>query len=182
MIAVPSRRLSKTCVLLGGTVLGSSFLVIAPASLAQQAAPVAQTFALPYGQDLGLSAAVRAMNAALDHARSKNWNVTVVVVDTGGQLVAMNRIDHAHRASFAFALAKASSAAMTKRSTKIFSDQLAAGRNAILGFTDLHVHAAEGGEVIVQDGRIVGAIGVAGVTQEQDRETALAGVAASLAR
>lgn len=151
----------------------------APTTPAAVAAPIAQTLPLPYGQDISLESANKAMNAALEHARSKNWNVSVVVVDTSGQVVALNRIDHAHKASVAFATAKANSAAMTKRSTKIFSDQLAGGRNAVLGFVDLHVHVAEGGEVIVQNGRIVGAIGVAGVTQEQDRETALAGVAAA---
>lgn len=152
------------------------------APAAPVAAPIAQTLPLPYGQDISLESANRAMNAALEHARSKAWNVSVVVVDTAGQVVALNRIDHAHKASVAFATAKANSAAMTKRSTKIFSDQLAGGRNAVLGFVDLHVHVAEGGEVIVQNGRIVGAIGVAGVTQEQDRETALAGVNAAAMR
>jgi glc operon protein GlcG len=150
----------------------------APAAPAVAAPPIAQTLPLPYGQDINLESATVAMNAAVAHARSKGWNVTIVVVDTAGQVVTLNRFDNAHKASAAFATAKANSAAMTKRSTKLFSDQLASGRNAILGFVDLHVHAAEGGEVIVQNGRIVGAIGAAGVTQEQDREIALIGVAA----
>ena len=141
-------------------------------------APVAATLALPYGADLSFEAANKALSAAVAHAQRNRWTVTVAVVDTGGRLLALSRLDGAHKATPDFAIDKAKSAAMLKRSTKVFSDQLASGRTAILGFTDLHVHVAEGGEVIVQNGRIVGGIGVAGVTQQQDRETAIAGAAA----
>jgi glc operon protein GlcG len=141
-------------------------------------APIASTLALPYGKDISMETANKAMAAAIAHAQKNKWTVSVVVVDAGGRMVAMSRMDGAHKATPDFAFAKADSAVMTKRSTKVFSDHLSAGRNAILGFTNLHVHVAEGGEVILQNGLIVGAIGVAGVTQQQDRETALAGVTA----
>jgi glc operon protein GlcG len=140
--------------------------------------PVAQTLNLPYGTDITMAIANKAMAGAMAHAHKKKWTVTVVVVDAGGRIVTLSRMDGAHKASPDFALAKADSAVMTKRSTKVFSDQLTGGRNAVLGFVNLHVHSAEGGEVIVQGGKIVGAIGVAGATQQQDREAALAGVAA----
>jgi glc operon protein GlcG len=153
----------------------------APATAAAPAsteAPVAQTLGLPYGQDIGWEQANRVMAAAMAYARSKNWNVTIAVTDTSGNVVAMNRFDGAHKASPDFAMAKARSAAMLKRSTKVFADALLGGRMAILGFTDLNVHSAEGGEVLVQNGRIVGGIGAAGVTEKQDREISLAGLAA----
>jgi glc operon protein GlcG len=140
--------------------------------------PVASTLSLPYGSDISMEVANKAMAAAMAHAQKNKWTVTVVVVDAGGRIVALSRMDGAHKATPDFALAKADSAVMTKRSTKVFSDQLTGGRNAVLGFVNLHVHSAEGGEVILQGGKIVGAIGVAGVTQQQDREAALAGVAA----
>lgn len=141
-------------------------------------APVAATLSLQYGSDISMESANKALDAAMAHAQKNKWTVTIVVVDAGGRIVALSRMDGAHKATPDFALAKADSAVMTKRSTKIFSDQLTGGRNAVLGFVNLHVHSAEGGEVILQGGKIVGAIGVAGVTQQQDREAALAGVAA----
>lgn len=140
--------------------------------------PIAETLAMPYGSNLSQTCATLKMNAALDYVRLQKWNVTVVVVDTAGQTIVLSRMDNAHKASPDFAIAKASSAVLTKRSTKIFSDSLSEGRNAILGFIDLHVHPAEGGEIIVQNGRIVGAIGVAGMTEQQDRKVALVGVKA----
>jgi glc operon protein GlcG len=116
--------------------------------------------------------------AALSYARARNWSVTVVVTDTGRRPITLVRTDGAHKASVDFALAKPKGAALLKRSTKVVSDALAGGRMAILGFTDLHAHTAEGGEVIVAEGRIVGGIGVAGVTEKQDREITLAALAA----
>lgn len=135
----------------------------------------ANTLALPYGKNISQACAAQAMEAALAYAKEKKWRVTIAVVDTAGQVVMLSRMDHAHRASPDFAIAKASSAALTKRSTKLFSDALSKGRHALLGFTDLHVHSAEGGELMVQGESIIGGIGVAGVTQQQDREVALVG-------
>ena len=133
------------------------------------------TITLPYGKNISQQCAANAMNAAFKYAQSKQWKVTIAVVDSAGQIMMLNRMDNAHRATPEFAIAKASSAVRTKRSTKIFSDALSKGRTAILGFMDLHVHAAEGGEVIVHKSSIIGGIGVAGVTQQQDREVALIG-------
>ncbi len=137
-----------------------------------------ETLYLPYGANISLDCAQIAMQAASHHANTNGWKVTINIADTAGQTVLLQRMDHAHRASPDFAQAKASSAVLTKRSTKLFSDALTNGRMAILGFADLHVHAAEGGEVLLHNGEIIGAIGVAGVTQEQDREIALMGARA----
>ncbi len=178
MLALTNLRLVTA--LLVSALATSALPVTAGANDTPEAsAPIAVTLPLPYGQNIAQNCAMTAMTAALEHAHKKGWAVTVAVVDTAGQMVALSRMDHAHRASPDFALAKAASAAMTKRSTKIFSDALAKGRNAILGFSDLHVHAAQGGEVILQGDRIIGGIGTAGVTQTQDREITLIGVAAA---
>ncbi len=146
---------------------------------AYAAAPIAATLSLPYGADIAHTCAASVTQASLNYAESKGWNVSVAVVDSAGRVVMLSRMDNAHKASTDFAIAKASSATLTKRSTKVFSDALSKGRQAILGFTDLHVHAAEGGEVLLQNKRITGGVGVAGVTQTQDREIALVGVAAA---
>ncbi|WP_193371588.1 GlcG/HbpS family heme-binding protein [Pelagibius marinus] len=150
-------------------------LLLAPMELLADT-PVPNTFPLPYGPDIGQSCATAALNASLDHARANNLNVTVAVVDTSGRVVVLSRMDNAHKAGVDFAIEKALSAALYKRSTKIFSDALAGGRQAILGFMNLHVHAAEGGEVLVIKDEIVGGIGAAGATQQQDRAIANAGV------
>ncbi len=147
---------------------------------AYAAAPIAATLSLPYGADIAQTCAASATAASLKYAKSKGWNISVAVVDSSGRVIALSRMDNAHKASTDFATAKASSAVLTKRSTKVFSDALVKGRQAILGFADLHVHAAEGGEVLLQNKHITGGIGVAGVTQTQDREIALVGVAAAL--
>ena len=170
-------------ILVAGCASAQEAAVTAPDDVrAFQDMEVATTLPLPYGPNLTHEQATAAIDAGIAYARENGWAVSVAVVDTAGQVVAIERLDDAHRASVAFATEKAESAAMLKRSTKIFSDALAGGRMALLGFTDLHVHSAEGGEVIVVDGRIVGAVGAAGVTQEQDREIALAGADAVAGR
>jgi uncharacterized protein GlcG (DUF336 family) len=151
---------------------------ISTATAQEAEAPIAQTFGLPYGANVSLACADFVVDAAISYAEENNWAVVVAVGDSAGQLVSMGRMDNAHRASTAFALEKISSAALTKRSTKVFADALANGRLAMLGFSDLHVHVAEGGEVLVLNETIVGSVGVAGVTQTQDREIALAGIRA----
>ncbi len=151
-------------------------LVSVPGYAADKNTKIASTLHLPYGVDITHACAKIVANASVRYAQSKGWNISVAVVDSSGRVITLQRMDNAHKASVDFALSKASSAALTKRSTKIFSDALEKGRQAILGFTDLHVLAVEGGEVVIQKQHISGAIGVAGVSQAQDREIALAGL------
>jgi|GEM_PF-877484 len=169
----------KTAVL--SAFIATLSLPAAPVTAVAQSAdvPVANTFPLSYGDNISHACAASTLAAAVEYAQSKNWAVSVAVVDTAGQVMSLGRLDNAHRASPDFALAKASSAVMTKRSTKVFSDALASGRSAILGFADLHVHVAEGGEVLVSGDTIIGGIGAAGVTQKQDREISLIAVDAA---
>ncbi len=98
------------------------------------------------------------------------------VVEPSGELVLFEKMDGTQYGSVAVAQEKARSAALFKRSTKAFSDAVAAGRVAVISLPG--ALPIEGGVPIVVQGRIVGAIGVSGGTSEQDGEIAAAGLAA----
>ena len=133
---------------------------------------------LPYGSPVTLEAAKKGATAALAEARKNSWTVAVAIVDTGGDLVYFERLDGTQVGSVQVAIAKARSAALFKRPTKSFQDTLAAGGVGLRVLALENAVAVEGGIPIVVEGNIVGAIGVSGVTAEQDGQCAAAGVAA----
>jgi glc operon protein GlcG len=125
---------------------------------------------------LTLDNAKRIADAAELRAHENNWTVAIVVVDAGGQLILFRKIDGTQAASIDIAVQKARTAAFYKRPTKIFQDRLAAGENAILSLPDMMPF--EGGLPIIHNGTVAGAIGVSGVTAEQDGTIAAAGLEA----
>lgn len=130
----------------------------------------------PYGAPISLEDAKRVAGPAFAEARSNGWIVAVAIVDIGGNLVYYERMDGTQLASATVSVSKARSAALFKRPTKAFQDVLAAGG---VGLRILGLEGAvplEGGVPIIIDGRIVGAIGVSGVTSQQDGQIAMAGV------
>ncbi len=132
----------------------------------------------PYGTPVSVDDAKRVAAAALAAARINNWNVALAIVDISGNLVYFEKMDDTQLGSVNVSIAKARSAALFKRPTKAFQDVLAAGGE---GLRILRLEGAvplEGGVPIVIDGKIVGAIGVSGVTSQQDGQVALAGVSA----
>lgn len=129
-----------------------------------------------YGAPIGLEEARRVVAAALEEARRQNWTVAVAVVDAGGHLVSYKRIDGTQWASGDVAIAKARSAVAYRRPTKAFEEVVAGGRTVILALP--HALPIEGGLPISREGRMVGAIGVSGVTSQQDGVVAAAGAAA----
>lgn len=136
------------------------------------------TQAQSYGPDVTLEQAKRVLAAAEAEAQRQNWAVAIAVVDTAGNLVAYVKRDDTQTASVTVSQGKARTAAMYKRSTKAFQDTIAAGGAGLRALTLEGVVAAEGGVPLMVDGRIIGAIGVSGVTSEQDGEVAAAGAAA----
>ena len=126
------------------------------------------------GGSLTLEDAQRIVDAAEQRAREDNWNVVIAIVDGGGHLITLRRMDGVQTASIDIAIQKARTAAFYRRSTKIFQDRLTAGENAILSLPDMMPF--EGGLPISKNGKIVGAIGVSGVTAEQDGVIAQAGL------
>ena len=128
-----------------------------------------------YGSPISLEAAKRATAAAVAKARANNWLVAVAVVDPSGNLVYFEKMDGTQNASSVVAIDKARASAIFKRPTKAFQDMVAAGGEG-LRILDLQgAVAIEGGVPLLLDGRIVGAIGVSGVTSAQDEQCARAG-------
>lgn len=125
---------------------------------------------------LTLAAAKKAAEAAEMEAKKNNWAVVIAIVDDGGHLVYLSRLDGAPIGVIEVALGKARSAAYYKRPSKAFQDELVGGRAAILNLAG--ASPFEGGEPIMAGNQVVGAIGVSGVTGEQDGQIARAGIAA----
>ncbi len=133
----------------------------------------------PYGTPITVDDAKRVAASALAEAGKNRWNVSVAIVDISGNLVYFEKMDDTHLGSVNVSIAKARSAALFRRPTKAFQDVLAAGGE---GLRILRLEGAvpiEGGVPIIIGGRIVGAIGVSGVTSQQDGQVALAGVNAA---
>ncbi len=122
---------------------------------------------------LTLDGARKVAAAAEAEAKKNNWNVVIAVVDDGGNLLYLQRIDGTQTGSIDVAIQKARTAQAFKRPTKVFEDAIAGGRNALIA-----LHGAlplEGGLPIVVGGQLVGAIGVSGVKSTEDGQIAKAG-------
>jgi glc operon protein GlcG len=131
---------------------------------------------MPYGPTITLEQAKKAMAGAEAEAQKNNWPVVIAIVDTGGNLVSLQRLDNAQFGSVEVARQKAWSAAAFRRPTKAFQEAIAGG-GANLRILRLEgASPLEGGIPLVVDGQIIGAIGVSGVTSEQDAQIAQAGV------
>lgn len=128
----------------------------------------------PYGTAVSLETAKKIGVLALAEARKNNWNVAIAVVDNHGTLVYYEMMDDTQTASANVAIEKAKTSATYRRATKEFEDGIAGGRNAILGLPG--VTPVEGGLPIVVGGKMMGAVGVSGVTSGQDAQIARAGL------
>jgi uncharacterized protein GlcG (DUF336 family) len=136
------------------------------------------TYLTPIGPAIGVDDARRAAAAALAEARRNGWLMAVAVVDPAGALVYFERMDGVQGASIGIATAKARSAALFKRPTKVFQDALAAGG---VGLRVLGLEGAvpvDGGLPLVVGGKLVGGIGLSGDLAENDARCAAAGVSA----
>ena len=138
-----------------------------------------QVQAQPYGAPITLEQARKVMAAAEAEARKNNWNFSIAIVDTGGHMVLMQRMDGAFFASARISRDKAWSAAAYRRPGKAFQDRLGAGGPTEIRILRLHgASPIDGGDPIVVDGKVIGAIGVSGGAGEQDGQVSKAGVAA----
>ncbi|WP_321791604.1 heme-binding protein [Caballeronia sp. J97] len=120
---------------------------------------------------------VRSMATAAEaHAREHNWNVTIAIVDDGGHLLYLHRLDGAGASTAEMATGKARTAVLGRRETKVYEDMIKQGRTAFLSAPMTAM--LEGGVPIIVGADIVGAVGVSGVKSEQDAQIAKAGIAA----
>jgi len=129
----------------------------------------------PYGPPITLETAKKIAAPAIAEAAKNNWTVAVAIVDPSGNLVYYEKMDNTQLGSARIAVEKAATAAKFKRPTQAFQDALAKGAENWRILTLSGVVAAEGGIPLLIDGKIVGAIGVSGMTSAQDNQCAKAG-------
>lgn len=137
---------------------------------------MAQQMPNPYGPNVNLAAAKKAAAAAAAEAAKLKINVVIAVVDTGGNLVYLERFDVVQWGSVDVAVNKAKSSVMFKRPTKAFENILSSGGNMTYLTLD-GIRAIEGGVPIIENGKIIGAVGVSGGSSAQDGVVARAGAA-----
>jgi glc operon protein GlcG len=121
---------------------------------------------------LTLEVAKQIAAAAEAEAIKNKWTVAIAIVDDGGNLVYLEKIDETQIGSINVAIGKAKTAVSFKRPTKAMEDAIAGGRNALLS---LGQTTLEGGVPILNDGKVIGAIGVSGVKSNEDAQVAKAG-------
>ena len=156
------------------TLFGTILLFASSALAAQTQPPPAP---LMYGESITLAQAENAMSAALQEASRNHWYMAIAIVDTGGKLVLFKKIDNTQFGSIDIAIAKATTAANFKRPTKVFEDGIAAGGMALRMLAVPGITPLEGGELIISNGKIIGAIGVSGGKSTEDGQVARAGTA-----
>jgi len=133
-------------------------------------------FDVPYGPPMSLNKAQAVINAAVAEAKQRNWKMNVAVADSGGNLVAFQRMDGAMLASIQIAQHKARAAATFRRPTKVFEDGIQLMHlNYLLAFDG--IIASRGGIPLIEQGTIIGAIGCSGGTDSQDEVVSEAGAA-----
>jgi glc operon protein GlcG len=145
----------------------------APALAQQPVAPPPPQ--IPYGPPISLEQAKKVMAGAEAEAMKNKWNVVITVLDSGGHVVALHRLDGTQLGSIEAARQKAYSAVLYRRPTKVFQDLVAQGGANLRLLSLAGASPLEGGIPIIVNNTIVGAIGVSGVTSEQDAQVAKAG-------
>lgn len=147
-----------------------------PVSNPLDAVPAEMPFDVPYGPPISLDRAKAVIDAAAKEATKRNWKMNLAVSDSGGNLVAFQRMDGAMLASIQIALHKARAGAIFRRPTKVFEDGIQLMRlNYLLAFDE--VIASRGGIPLIEDGAIIGAVGCSGGTDSQDEIVSNAGAA-----
>ena len=159
------------------SILKSTTQVLSAAAFASFALQ-ASAQAPSYGPSVTTATAKKIAAGVIAECQSNKWNIAVAVVDTAGGLVYYERMEDTQTASFGIAIDKASASAKYRRPTRAFVDAIAKGGAAMGIMTLPGVVGSPGGVPIVVGGKIIGAVGVSGVTGDQDEQCAKAGVGA----
>lgn len=140
------------------------------------AVPDEMPFDTAYGPPISLDRAQEVIHAALVEAKKRHWKMNIAVVDSGGNLVAFQRMDGAMLASIQIAEHKARASATFRRPTKVFEDGVNVMHlNYLLAFDG--IIASRGGIPLIERGAIIGAIGTSGGADSQDEIVSQAGAA-----
>ncbi len=181
-------RSALTSALFGAALLGAT-LPGSPVG-AQQAAPAQppppanpldavpdkMPFDVPYGAPISLERAAAAIAATVAEAKKHDWKLNIAVVDSGGNLVAFQRMNGAQLASIQISEHKARAAATFRRETKAFENAIQQNNFNYVMTID-GVIASRGGIPLVEDGKLIGAIGCSGATGSQDEAACKVGAA-----
>src|SRR6266581_5661305 len=162
----------RTARLLSLVVVTVLLFASVPIGAQQPVAPPPQT---PYGAPISLEQAKKVMAGAEAEARKNNWNMVIAVLDSGGHLVMLARMDGTQLGSIDAAKDKAYSAVLYRRPTKVFQDLVGQGGPNLRLLRLAGASPLEGGIPLMVDGKIIGAVGVSGATSEQDAQVAKAG-------
>ena len=164
-------------VLFAALVLGAAPLRAqqSPAANPLDTVPEKMPADIPYGTPITLDRAEAAIAAAVVEAKKRDWKLNVAVVDSGGNLVAFQRMDGAQLASIQISEHKARAAATYRRETKAFETGIQSGATYLITLDDLI--ASRGGIPLIEAGKLVGAIGCSGGTGSQDELVCKAGAA-----
>jgi glc operon protein GlcG len=139
----------------------------APASPPSGGTPDAMPFDIPYGMSIGLEKAKQVMAAAEAEAKKRNWKMNIAVVDTNGEPVMFERMEGAQIASGAISINKARTAARFRRESRLFYNAYETG-HSYPGTLDPTLTASPGGFPLVENGKLIGAVGCSGGTGDQD--------------
>ena len=146
-------------------VVGVAVVAFAPVAAAQDRRP-------DYGPSVNIAVAKKVAAATLAECQKNNWNVAVAVVDTHGFLAYFERMENTQYAGMDVAIGKARAAATWRRPTRAFTDAINKGSPATATLPG--VFASPGGLPLMVDGKVIGAVGVSGVTGDQDEPCAKA--------
>ena len=141
-------------------------------------APLAAPPQVPYGLSVTTDAAKKAAAAAIAEAHKNNWLMAVAVVDTGGYLVYFEKMQDAQTGSVELAIEKAKTAALFRRPTKTFQDNVAAGGEGLRLLRLTGAIPIDGGVPMIVGGKLIGAVGASGGSSDQDGRVAQAGASA----
>ena len=151
------------------------FIIAAITSIAQGTAQKSPT--VPYGEPITLEAAKKLAVECEKFAAEKQWTIIVAIVDTGGNLVLLHKMDNTQIGSLDVAIGKAKTANNFKRPTKAYEDVVATGGSGLRILNVPGITPVEGGEPIYSNGKIIGAIGISGMQSTQDGEVLKAALA-----
>jgi uncharacterized protein GlcG (DUF336 family) len=145
-----------------------------PAQPSAGGTPDAMPFDIPYGVSIGLDRAQHVLAAAEAEAKKRNWKMNIAVVDTNGELVHFARMEGAQIASGPIAIGKARTAARFRRESRVFYNAYETGHSYVATL-DPTLVASPGGFPLVENGKLIGAVGCSGGTGDQDATVCKAG-------
>ena len=170
------QKFFKTALIVMSTLVSFAFAQQAPAPNPMDDIPEAMPFDIPYGNSITLEKADQLMSAALTEAKKRNWKMNIAVVDPSGAVISFKRMDGAQLASIAIAEHKARVAARFRRDTKLLENAVNVAKlNYVITLDD--VIASRGGIPLVENGKLIGAIGCSGGTGSQDELVCKVGAA-----